>query len=305
MPKTKIAILGVGGMLGSMVLDVFAKDKNYRVFATVHNSKDANKFRKLYPNITIKSLDVEWTSPDKLANTLKGNKWIINAIGIIKPYIHDDNPEETERALRVNALFPHYLSRAADSIKAQVIQIATDCVYSGKKGKYIETDEQDALDVYGKTKSLGEAYGKNIYHIRCSIIGPEIKGHLSLMDWFLTQPKGAKLNGFKNHRWNGVTTLHFAYLCRGIIEKNIKLNHIQHIVPTGTISKASMLQEFARDFNRSDIIVTPVDAPKVIDRTCSTSNKSLNNKIWKAAGYKKPPTVKQMIRGLSQYQSQQ
>ncbi|MGH7238750.1 MAG: sugar nucleotide-binding protein, partial [Candidatus Saccharimonadales bacterium] len=217
------------------------------------------------------------------------------------PYIHDDDAQEVERAVRVNTLFPHLLSKAAEKTGAQIIQIATDCVFSGEKGEYTETDAHDALDVYGKTKSLGEAYFGNIHHIRCSIIGPELKSHLSLMDWFLGQPQNAELNGFSNHQWNGLTTLHYAKLCQGIIKSGINLKHIQHVIPGNIISKANLLKVFAKDFNRGDVKINVVEAPKVIDRTLATNNNELNRAIWKAAGYDKPPTIEQMVAELARY----
>lgn len=296
--KTKVAILGVGGMLGSMILDEFAKDEDFKVIATARNKKEIDLFKN-YKSVEFRQLDVEHADVDMLKNAIKGASFVVNAIGIIKPYIHDDNAVEVERATRINALFPHLLAKAAG--KAKVIQIATDCVYSGERGKYKESDLHDALDVYGKTKSIGEAHFENMYHIRCSIIGPELTGHLSLMDWFLTQPEGAKINGYKNHHWNGVTTLQFAKLCIGIIKKDIKINHLQHIVPSGKIAKSDMLKSFAREFGRTDIGITPVDAPKVVDRTLLTENLKMNEKIWKASGYKKIPTVKEMIEELARY----
>ena len=285
-------------MLGSMVLDVFAKDGNFSVLATVRDEKEA-KFLKKYENVEFRHLDVEYADADALKKALKGAKWVINCIGIIKPYIHDDNAREVERALRINALFPHLLCTAVSP--AKVIQIATDCVYSGNKGKYKESDPHDALDVYGKTKSIGEAYLENMYNIRCSIVGPELTGHLSLMDWFLTKPRNAKVDGFKNHLWSGITTYCFSKICAGIIKKDIKVRHLQHIVPTGKISKRDMLNVFGEEFSRQDIKIKPVNAPKVIDRTLQTENKKLNEKIWKAAGYKKIPTVAGMIKELAQY----
>ena len=100
-----------------------------------------------------------------------------------------------------------------------MIQIATDCVYSGKTGGYNEDSLHDALDAYGKTKSLGEVRSSTFLNIRSSIIGPEINHKVLLLEWFLKQPKGAVLNGFSNHLWNGVTTLQFAELCLTIIKK--------------------------------------------------------------------------------------
>lgn len=298
--KQEIAILGVGGMLGSMVLDVFAKSGNYKIIATVRNLREATKFKK-YENVRFQVLDVEFADLDMLKKALKGAQWIINCIGIIKPYIHDDNAVEVERAVRINTLFPHTLAKSAKEINASVIQIATDCVYSGNRGDYLEDDLHDPLDVYGKTKSLGEVYYDNFYNLRCSIIGPEISGHFSLLDWFLTQPKNAKLSGYKNHLWNGVTTLHFAKVCQGVIEKKVTFDHLQHFVPADKISKADMLKVFAKEFNRLDIKITPVDTPIAVERTLETKYQNKNKALWKASGYKQIPTIASMVRELAAY----
>lgn len=296
--KQKITILGVGGMLGSMVLDVFSRDKDFKLIATVRNKKEIEQFKK-YKNVEFRELDVALADVDTLKKAIKGADWVVNAIGIIKPYIHDDNALEVERATRINALFPHLLVKAAG--RAKIIQIATDCVYSGEKGKYKESDLHDPLDVYGKTKSIGEAYVENIYHLRCSIIGPELTGHFSLMDWFLNQEPNAKVNGYKNHFWNGVTTLHFAKLCIGIIKKDIKIKHLQHIIPSDKLAKSEILKCFAKEFNRQDVAINPVNAKEAIDRTLMSENAKMNEKIWRAAGYKEIPTIRQMIRELAVY----
>lgn len=299
--KTKVAILGVNGMLGSMVLKVFSSDENFEVIASVRTSSSQKEIQKKYPKVKVIAFDAQTVTPEELQKALKGIKWIINCIGLIKPYIHDDVAQECERAIKINALFPQYLAQAATKNHAQIIQIETDCVYSGKKGNYTESDEYDPLDVYGKTKSLGEAKYPCVIHLRDSIIGPEPKAHVSLMDWFLTQPKNAKVNGFSNHHWNGVTTFHFALLCRGIITNNLKMPEFQHIVAADKPSKAKILLYFAKYFNRQDIKISSIKAPTLINRTLATKNAKLNQKIWKSAGYRQVPTVEQMIKELAAY----
>ena len=44
----------------------------------------------------------------------------------------------------------------------------------------------DDLWFVGKrlTKSVGEVHSPAVHHLRCSIIGPELRGHRSLLDWF-------------------------------------------------------------------------------------------------------------------------
>lgn len=288
-------------MLGAMTLDWFANSGDFEIIATYRDETEATKLKTDYPVVEFRTLDAAKANQDDIAKSISGAEWVVNAIGIIKPYIHDDNAVEVETAIRVNSLFPHLLAKAAKDSGAKVIQIATDCVYSGEKGQYVEADLHDALDVYGKSKSLGEAYFDNMYHLRCSIIGPELKAHLSLMDWFLSQPKGAELNGFSNHQWNGVTTLHYARLCQGMIKENIGFEHSQHIVPGNMITKANLLKAFAKDYGRDDVKINVVEAPKVIDRTLATVNQKLNAQIWKAAGYDSPPTIEQMVTELAAY----
>lgn len=250
-------LLGSHGMLGSM----FVREFKLPLKGYGHQQFDAEQ-------------------PDY--DLLKTNDWIINAIGVIKPYCDD-----VQRAITVNALFPHLLP-------AKTIQIATDCVYSGVKGNYVETDPHDALDVYGKTKSLGEA--GHIKNLRCSIIGPELKNHVSLLDWTLKQNT---LNGYTNHRWNGITTYHFVKIVEGILREGIELPNIQHIVPANVVSKAELLRLICK-YYKHEIPITDVEAPERVDRTLNTNSPNLNKKLWQVAGYKKPPTIAQMIEELSQ-----
>ena len=288
-------------MLGSITLDWFARTENFEVTGTYRAGEELGSLTQKYPEAAFSLLDAEVATPASIEEVIKNADWVINAIGVIKPYIHDDNPVESQRAIKVNSLFPYALAKAAEKNQTRVIQIATDCVYSGDKGSYTESDPFDALDVYGKTKNLGEVYSDTMYHVRCSIIGPETKAHLSLMDWFLGQPKAAELNGYTNHQWNGVTTLQFARICQGIISADISIEHMQHIIPGNLITKANLLKAFAKEFDRSDITINSVEAPKVIDRTLQTNNQALNAQIWQAAGYEQPPTIEEMVTEVAAY----
>ena len=297
----KVLVMGGSGMLGAMVADYLARQGEYSLCATVRNPSFASNMKEFVPEVEWLVLDAEKSPEKEIVATQQGVDWVINCIGVIKPYVHDDNQFEIERAIRVNSLFPHLLRRAAETSGARIIQIATDCVFSGKRGDYIENDEHDPLDVYGKTKSLGEVHSKQFCHLRCSIIGPEPKAHLSLLDWFLGQPKDGQVNGFTNHYWNGVTTLAFAKICDGIITQSFDMPLVQHVIPLGKISKTDMLECFASYYNRRDIRITPTEAAVRIDRTLGTQNKDLNDKLWMAAGYDHLPTLPQMVEELAQW----
>jgi dTDP-4-dehydrorhamnose reductase len=279
----KVLVLGALGMLGSTCLKVLSQEANLEVIGT---SRDKNpKFIEF---------DVSKDDVSALLNKAKPS-WIINCIGSIKPHIDENVPSTVENAVKVNSEFPKLLARAAEGVSAKVIQIATDCVYSGTRGYYVEADLHDATDVYGKTKSLGEVPSSSIMHLRASIIGPEVGRSTSLLEWFLSQPDGAKLNGFINHFWNGVTTHVFAKICLGVIRSGEFQSGVHHLIPKDTVSKADLLRMFARAYNRGDVLISDYVTPNMIDRTLSTSDKEFNNNLWVQAGYEEPPTIEEMV----------
>ncbi len=296
--KTKVLVFGGSGMLGSMLVDVFSRDESLEVTATVRSEALCRNLAGAYAHVR---WEVFNPASSDLAPLFSGRAWAVNAIGITKPLIRDDRADEIERAVEINARLPHQLAHAAADAGTRIIQIATDCVYSGAKGGYREQDAHDALDVYGKTKSLGETLRENVHHLRCSIIGPEPKDFKFLIEWFRRQPRGARVKGFANHRWNGITTLHFAKLCHGIIGGGPTLGHIVHVLPSGALSKAEMLHEFSSAYDRGDISIDTIDAPTVIDRTLSTAQPELNAVLWRTAGYDTPPTVPEMIREIARF----
>ncbi len=295
----KVLVLGGSGMLGAMMVEVLGRKPGLAVVATVRSRAALHRFQQIYPAVESRWFDAE--RGQNLSSALEGVSWVINCIGVIKPHIHEGNAREIERAIRVNSLFPHRLAQAADAAGCQVLQIATDCVFSGSKGQYLEQDVHDAGDVYGKTKSLGEVFSGHVHHLRASIIGPEPSHHLSLLDWFLSQPESVRLKGYTNHRWNGVTTLHFARLCLGIMRGAAPRMRLRHVVPSGTVSKAELLRAVAESYQRQNLNIEFTEAETPCDRTLATSDPDGNEALWQAAGYRQPPSVPEMIAELAEF----
>lgn len=290
----RVVVLGASGMLGHAAVRVLGAEPSVEVVATARHPEAARDLPGMPPDVEWRALDAE--GPEgAVADVCAGADWAVNGIGVIKPHIHDDASREVERAIRINSLFPHALAAAGGRVGCRVLQIATDCVYSGSRGRYGESDSHDALDVYGKTKSLGEVHGEGVHHLRCSIIGPELKAHVSLQDWLLRQPEGATVNGFTNHRWNGVTIYCLARLCLGIITHGIPLPHLRHIVPADSVSKCQLLELLRDAHGRRDLRIVPVEAATVVDRTLATEDPSGNEVLWRAAGYRGPATVAEMV----------
>ena len=292
----KILILGSTGMLGSQVLRVLQELKNFKIYATYKDNKKISILKnliKIKSNVTFIKFNVG------LFNKIKLSKfnYIINCIGIIKPYINEKNQSSILEAIKVNSLFPHQL--ITNGKKVKVFQIATDCVFDGSKGNYVEIDVHNPLDVYGKTKSLGELKCSNFFNIRCSIIGPELDGHKSLLDWFKFLPLNSKIKGFKNHDWNGITTYAFGKIIYGLIKSNLKIPQTIHLVPKNSVNKFNLLKIFKRLFLRNDIFISPINSKDKINRTLKTTYPDLNKKMWKFAGYKDIPTLEYLIKEIA------
>lgn len=298
----KILILGANGMLGSMLVKYFASMPGCIVIATTRSGQ---------PPADLAQAAVEWHALDackassaELSRLFSTCDYVINAIGLIRQRIRTDELADWETALRVNALFSVLLGQAAAASKVKVLQITTDCVYSGEKGKYSEADHHDALDVYGRSKSLGEVNSAWVIHLRCSIVGFELASSYSLLNWFLSRPSSVEVPGYVNHYWNGITSLHFAKLCHGIVEKALVLPAHQHVIPGSSVSKYELLCEFRDAFERNDLEIIPTEASDLVDRTLTTASPEINTQLWQAAGYQSPPTIHQMIMELAAYAKQ-
>ena len=295
MSDNNILVLGANGMLGKMVSLYLKSNNELNVFVTSRskNSFIEENFEKKYSNFQLS--DNYYDNLKKIVN----NKidFIVNCIGVIKPKIDENNPVSIQETILTNSYFPIDLQNLAFENQIKYIQIGTDCVFSGNDGSYTETSFMDATDLYGKSKMVGEIEGTNKSLIRSSIIGPEQSKGFSLMNWFLNNTQ-QEISGYKNHLWNGVTTLNFAKVVEGFILSNEFNFKTQHLIPKNTITKANLLEEFKKHFNK-DIGIKHIDAEEIIDRTLLTNNEQVNEKLWKCAGYSSIPTVEENIEELA------
>ncbi len=294
--KKKILIIGATGMLGHQVTNVLASEKNFKIFATYKSKKNLVFLKKFKKKVTFLKFDIIRNKNFNLIKKYNFN-YIINCAGIIKPYIFENNSHSVINALKINSQFPHELSKNFKRVK--IFQIATDCVYSGKRGNYLENDFHDPLDVYGKSKSLGEVKSDHFFNLRCSIIGREQKGKLSLVEWFLNLKENSIVNGFINHNWNGITTQAYAHYLLAIIKYNIKIPNNIHIIPKNKVTKFKMLNIFKKYFARNDLKIKKINAENSINRTLDTLYSSLNLFIWKKTKYKSIPDLSLLIKELS------
>tara|TARA_B100001123_G_scaffold155626_1_gene180281 strand:+ start:4986 stop:5903 length:918 start_codon:yes stop_codon:yes gene_type:complete len=297
----KVLVLGASGMLGSMVVQWLRLASRFDLSASVRDPELLKLCSEKNPDISWHLLDWPVLTDDSWRSAFQGVDWIINAIGVTKPYIDDQDVGKVLTAIQINGVLPHVVANLASECGANVLQIATDCVFSGSQGSYSEEDLHDAVDAYGKTKSIGEVYADSVSHIRCSIIGPELRRKTFLLEWFLSQPPQAEIFGFTNHLWNGVTTLHFAKICQGIIDNDFQLGHLHHLIPKDCVTKSELLNVFGEEFEREDVSISPTDADLAVDMTLASNHDSVNNELWRMAGYSDSPTVKDMMEELAEF----
>jgi dTDP-4-dehydrorhamnose reductase len=209
---------------------------------------------------------------------------VVNCIGVIK---QRDDATVAIPSITINSLMPHRLAALAGRWGGRVIHFSTDCVFSGRRGDYSEDDESDALDLYGKSKFLGEVGAPNALTLRTSIVGRELHHHHSLLDWFLSQ-QGKTIRGFQRHWWSGVTTNHLADLVGTILAEHPSLRGLYQ-VSSGKISKYDLLLRF-RDAYGVDVDIQPDDAA-FLDRSLT------GHRLREAIGYE-PPSWDAMLGQL-------
>ena len=252
-----VTILGATGMLGSACA-------------------------KVLPNAVLPTRD----EFDALKDVPDFSGWVINCIGAIPQRISEDNLMH-----KLNVEFPIKLGNSG----AKVIQITTDCVYSGKTGNYSESSVKDPVDEYGRTKREGEV-AKSL-KIRCSIIGPD-KSNASLFEWVRQQPLNATINGYEDHYWNGVSTHIFAKLAKGIIESNFWELETYHLVPKNSVSKYELVQLIASRVDRKDLTIIPMKTGNLVNRTLATINPEINQHLWQLAGFSQIPTIQEIVEQI-------
>lgn len=188
---------------------------------------------------------------------------VLNCVGIIKQLLEADEPLT---AIPINSLLPHRLAKLCAASGARLIHFSTDCVFSGSKGMYKESDFPDATDLYGRSKLMGEVDYPNAITLRTSLIGHELSGNRSLVDWFLLQ--SAPIQGFHRAIFSGLPALEIARVIHELVLPNPDLCGLYHL-SVDPISKFDLLNLVADVYGKSIEIIP--DDHLVIDRSLDSS----------------------------------
>lgn len=282
----KVLILGASGMLGNAMFRVLSQNPALDVVATARSASVRRSFAPELAQKIVVGVDVE--SQDSLERVFAEVKpqVVINCIGLIKQLSDANDPL---LALPINSMLPHRLARLCQLGNARLIHISTDCVFSGSKGNYKESDESDATDLYGKSKFLGEVAYPHTITLRTSIIGHELASAHALVGWFLAQE--GKIKGYTKAIFSGLPTVELAHVINDFVLPKPELSGLYHVA-VAPIAKYDLLKLIAEVYGK-DILIEPDDA-LAIDRSLDAE------RFKKATGYI-PPSWPQLIARMRDF----
>lgn len=301
----RVLILGVTGMLGSAVFRAFtlkpqdltpnSQTKNdagavstgFEVFGICRNFSSAPVFQKMLqsrPAAIRSGVDVlQEAQLEKVLVELKPDV-VINCVGVIKQKKDGLDPVQT---IALNALLPHRLAQLGKKLQFRLVHFSTDCVFSGKKGLYLESDFSDADDLYGRSKFLGEVIdSESAITIRSSIIGHELNSNYSLVNWFLSQSH--VVDGYKKAIYSGLPTVEMAQVLKNMILPNKALHGLYH-VSSQPISKFDLLHLIKMKYKKN--IEIRESSTVQIDR-------SLNSQRFQNETGYRPPNWEELVHRM-------
>jgi dTDP-4-dehydrorhamnose reductase len=285
----RILILGGDGMLGHHLLRHLRERHEVRV--ALRLGREAYEAHRLFEKGTaFYGIDARQT--DGLLQVLADfhPEAVVNAIGIVK---QRSEAKEVIPSLEINSLFPHRLALMCRAVGARLVHLSTDCVFSGRKGNYCESDMPDAEDLYGRSKFLGEVSEAHCITLRTSMIGPELSRKTGLMEWFIAQ-RGQTVKGFTKAIFSGFPTSELARIVERILVNAAMVHGVYHVAAP-PISKYDLLT-LIRDRLRLPITIER-DSTFACDRSLDAS------RFHRDTGYS-PPTWQVMIDDMAHHMAE-
>ena len=270
----KILVIGANGLCGSTFLRVLSKKSDWEVYGTVRNAITESHVLHPLTSHILSRVDVLDFYRLTDALDLVRPDVVINCAGLTK---HKPKADDPLVALPINSMMPHRLAKLCKLVGTRLIHISTDCVFSGLKGNYLEEDITDAVDVYGKSKALGEVFYPNTVTLRTSMIGHEKYSKNALLEWFLSQEIACE--GFSRGIFSGLPTFTLAEIIRDVVIPNKLLTGLYHVAAR-PINKFELLQLIARIYEK-EIEITE-NAEFVLDRSLDSS------RFFRETGYSAP-----------------
>lgn len=238
----KIMVLGARGMLGHIAVRYLKQQGCYDVIPCVRNANAPGE-------VTLDVTDL----PQVQSTLLKYRPDIVlNCVGMLVKACSD----RPDMAILINSYFPQFLAHFSRELNYKLIHISTDCVFSGKKGNYKDSDFRDGDTPYARTKAMGEVNDDHNLTIRTSIVGPELKANgTGLFHWFMQQH--GEVKGYTRAFWSGVTTLELSKFIHATIQQ--ELTGLYQLSMPEKTSKYELLKLFQKIWKKDDVTILPND----------------------------------------------
>ncbi|MFQ5346151.1 MAG: dTDP-4-dehydrorhamnose reductase family protein [Mariprofundus sp.] len=280
----RILILGGDGMLGHQLLKSWQGNHEVRVTLRGDAMRYAD-YGLFSSENSFYGMDVlDFPALEKTVRLFRPEA-IVNAVGIVKQRAE---AHDTILSLEVNALLPHRLSQLCGEIDARLIHLSTDCVFSGDRGMYTENDLEDARDLYGRSKLMGEVHDAHAVTLRTSIIGLELSRNKSLIEWFLAQ--SGQVKGFTRAIYSGFTTCEMARIIEHVLLDYRSISGLWHVA-SEPISKYALLSELRDLMQRRDI--------ELLSENDFFCQRSLDATRFNTETGYQPPSWHEMLRELA------
>ena len=174
----RIGVTGASGMLGTALIDELS-DK-HEVFATSRSKG-------------LKKDGIQWECFD-LTNSQNLNQWLVDVTPDVVVHCAamvdvDKCEDNVDFAKNLHIGTTKIIANYLDRNNKKLIYISTDSVFDGKKNRpYVELDKVNPLNIYAKTKLLGEQpvlLMEDGLVLRTNIIGWGRSGNISFAEWML------------------------------------------------------------------------------------------------------------------------
>ena len=224
----KILVIGSNGQIGSALIKEL---KNHEVEHLNRDQLDCINLEALKNFFTNKSYN-----------------YVINAVA----YTNVDQAEvDPDKAKLLNAIYPNELSKILKKMNCALIHYSTDYVFDGTKtSDYFEQSTPNPLNVYGKTKLLGDL----------SILRQKLNGYILRVSWVYGNKDHSFLNKIQKQIDNKKTlrvvddqigtptsSSFIAKITRKLIElKNIKPIQIYNLSPKDKCSWFDFTKEYLK-----------------------------------------------------------
>ena len=278
----RVLVFGGNGMLGHQLCRLLSGQMD--LWATFRNMPAKYKFLPIERRVDHVPVE-DQTRVKEVLDTIQPDA-VVNAVGIVK---QRDEAKQAVPSISINALFPHQLAGLCVERGIRVIQISTDCVFSGFLGNYTELDNPDPVDLYGRSKLLGELNGPGTLTLRTSIVGWQLDKFSSLLSWFALQ-RGKRVKGYRKAIYSGLSTTILSQLIGDILLTRPDLSGLYQVA-SSPISKYDLLVHLRDLLGWKDLIMDP-DENFFCDRSLSSARFS------SATGWHSPSWTT-MLEGLA------